>query len=446
MATTYEKANKATKAKFGTDGILTHAVLATLSLIACGLAALYRPTADLTEVMTIGTGYLGILLMAITLIIGTINLFRKRRNPVNIDIRRDIGIWAGINTILHVVFGFQVFQNAQILLYFLNKDGGIRTDTFGWSNYVGLVSFLLLLPVLFTSNQLSLKYLKGKRWKNLQRLTYGVFALGIVHTIGYQLYNVRDTGFGLAVVGIVLAVMVAQAVGIFVVKSRASQRKATNSPSAVKLLTPQPVNGAVVRRQFLWVAGGAVLGGAVVGTGIKLMSNTPVVAGQVQSLVEASSVPTTEATTQAASSTTTSATSNTAATTSAAASTTQSATSTTVAPTTTSAATTTATTSGTVLATTTSLATDKALAITTPDTRQKAFLVHRNDGTVTCFSGICTHEPVNLTWNASSQTLYCPRHSVDFSTVNGAPSSAPARTALKKFTVTVDSKGNIIYG
>jgi hypothetical protein len=35
---------------------------------------------------------------------------------------------------------------------------------------------------------------------------------------------------------------------------------------------------------------------------------------------------------------------------------------------------------------------------------------------------------------------------VDFSTTTGAPSSAPARTALKKFTVTVDAKGNIIYG
>ncbi len=445
MAATYEKANKKTQGKFGKERLITQVSLAVFSLIVGGLAAIYRPTSDFSEVITIGTGYAGILLIALTLIIGTINLFRKRRNPVNLDIRRDIGIWAGINIIIHSIFGFQVFQNAQLLLYFLNKDGGIRTDTFGWSNYVGLISFLLLLPVLFTSNQLSLKYLKGKRWKNLQRLAYGVFGLGVIHTIGYQLYNVRDTGFGLAVAGIVLAVLVAQAVGIFVVRSRATQRKEVTNGAVLPVLVAQPGTGTVARRQFLWVAGGAVLGGAVVGTGIKLATHSSAVNILNQGLTAASvnGTSTTSAATTTASATTSAATTSTTS-----ASSNATATSTAAARTTTSAATTTkaASTIGTVLATTASLAVGKALVITTPDTRQKAFLVHGSDGSVTCFSGICTHEPVNLTWNASSQTLYCSRHGVDFSTTTGAPSSAPARTALKKFTVSVDVKGNIIYG
>ncbi|MFO7602500.1 MAG: protein-methionine-sulfoxide reductase heme-binding subunit MsrQ [Gammaproteobacteria bacterium] len=45
---------------------------------------------------------------------------------------------------------------------------------------VGLLAFLLLLPLALTSNRASQRWL-GRRWKRLHRLVYIIAALGIVH-------------------------------------------------------------------------------------------------------------------------------------------------------------------------------------------------------------------------------------------------------------------------
>jgi len=73
--------------------------------------------------------------------------------------------------------------------YFLNKtDHGytIRLDNFGLANYLGLLSALLILLVLFSSNDYSLKKLGQVKWKNIQRLSYFIFLLAILHSIYYK--------------------------------------------------------------------------------------------------------------------------------------------------------------------------------------------------------------------------------------------------------------------
>lgn len=420
------------KVKKSQNRPVTHLIMLVTSIIACILAAIYRPEADISETISIGTGYYALLLMAITLLIGPYKLLRQRRNPVNIDLRRDIGIWAGINTLIHVFFSFQLFQKGQVLLYFLTQTGGVRTDIFGVSNDIGLVSFLVILPVLFTSNQISLKLMKGKRWKGLQRLTYLVFAFGLLHTIGFQFYNVREAWFSVSTVIATMGVLVAQSIGIAITIVRNRQRKLSNTEvSPITNLTRQPVKIAIAsnmaRRQFLKIGAGAFITGVAAGTAISLL-------GTSQEKVASATVA--ENTTAVSTATATPA--NTATTSAATAS----------VPTTASAISKTATTTAsgvTILATTATLATGKALLFTTPD-NQRAFVVHRKDGSVGCFGGVCTHEPVNLVFNESSQSLYCPRHDVSFDTQNGNPSSMPARTALKKYAVKVDSNGNIIYG
>jgi sulfoxide reductase heme-binding subunit YedZ len=61
-----------------------------------------------------------------------------------------------------------------------------RDDIFGLANYTGLISALVLLTLLSTSNDASLRKLGTPGWKSLQRWNYLCFGLLAVHTFAYQ--------------------------------------------------------------------------------------------------------------------------------------------------------------------------------------------------------------------------------------------------------------------
>ncbi|HEX2622558.1 MAG TPA: hypothetical protein VHL11_20500, partial [Phototrophicaceae bacterium] len=83
--------------------IITHIGLLATTLAAIYITTFYTRTASWQYVLTIGCGYLSLTLIVLTLSIGTIKLFLQRRNPVNLYIRRDLGIWAGFTGIIHVI-------------------------------------------------------------------------------------------------------------------------------------------------------------------------------------------------------------------------------------------------------------------------------------------------------------------------------------------------------
>ena len=62
----------------------------------------------------------------------------------------------------------------------------LRHDLFGFSNYTGLCSALLLLLLLATSNDNSLRVLGTPRWKQLQRWNYFAFAFGVLMPSGIR--------------------------------------------------------------------------------------------------------------------------------------------------------------------------------------------------------------------------------------------------------------------
>ncbi len=123
-----------------------------------------------------GTGYVSIILLAITLLIGPLNIYAKRLNPVSTDLRRDVGIWCGLTGLPHVVVGIQVHMG-NIWLYFFRAVRGedsykFRDDLFGFTNYIGLLAGLLLVVLLLLSNNISIRWLKSKRWKSIQQWNY----------------------------------------------------------------------------------------------------------------------------------------------------------------------------------------------------------------------------------------------------------------------------------
>lgn len=167
-----------------------HLPIVAFSTIAFLLLYFTRPYKDVVTRLSFATAYPAFVLLSITLLIGPINLLRRRRNPVSSDLRRDIGIWAGVIGTLHAFIGQWVHLRGRPWLYYVygpaEKHVGLRLDLFGLANDTGALSTLLLIALFATSNDLSLRALGTPRWKSLQRWNYGVFALAAMHTFGYQ--------------------------------------------------------------------------------------------------------------------------------------------------------------------------------------------------------------------------------------------------------------------
>ena len=168
-----------------------HLPLFVFSVI--GVAALYftRPYRDVVSRASFATAYPALALLAATLLVGPWNLVKKRKNPISSDLRRDLGIWAGILGILHSAIGQCVHLRGRPWLYYVygpkeHHSFPLRHDLFGLANYTGAVSALLLVALLATSNDFSLQALGTPRWKQLQRWNYAVFALAAVHSFAYQ--------------------------------------------------------------------------------------------------------------------------------------------------------------------------------------------------------------------------------------------------------------------
>ncbi len=170
---------------------------------------------------SLATGYAGLAFLLVSLAIGPLNVLRQRRNPVSSDLRRDVGIWAGLLALVHTVIGLQRHMNGQMLRYFFHSAdqtgrANIRVDAFGIANHTGLVSALLLVILLAISNDASLRRLGAPRWKRWQQANYLVFFFVVMHTALYQLVSRR----------LAAAVLIFAVGGVFVliVQSLAWQR------------------------------------------------------------------------------------------------------------------------------------------------------------------------------------------------------------------------------
>lgn len=203
---------------------ITHLLLSGVVVALYLLSARFLARGKQIELLIILLGYLSLLLVCVTLLIGPLNLLRQRRNPVNIDLRRDIGIWAGITGCLHVLLVLRgSLGNGQALLYFLSQSCCGYTPlltVFGLSNDAGLFATLLLILLLALSNTFSLRILKGKRWKWLQRLAYPLALLALAHTFGFQYLNLRGPLIIGLIAGLSVIVLVCQGLGMALTLAR----------------------------------------------------------------------------------------------------------------------------------------------------------------------------------------------------------------------------------
>jgi sulfoxide reductase heme-binding subunit YedZ len=183
------------------------------------------------SLFTIATGYVATLLLALTLLIGPANLLLGRRNPVSSYLRRDLGTWTAIFSVVHVIVGFQVRGDGGpfAFLDFFVADGKPLIDSFGLGNWTGLAALVLVAGLLALSTNRSIRELKAERWKNLQRLNYTLFALVVLHAVFYGALSRPESPFTVLLVAIVTAVFAGQGLGIWLYRRRRYGRTAIGS-------------------------------------------------------------------------------------------------------------------------------------------------------------------------------------------------------------------------
>ncbi len=190
-----------------------HALLATLTALMLAVVYAGVPTDFVLRRWNLATAYAALALLGLALMIGPWHVLRGRTPPVSLDLRRDVGIWAGLVSLAHTVVGLQVHMQGKWWLYFVwPADQAhtlpLRSDGFGVANYTGLAATLIACMLLALSNDLSLARLGTARWKALQRWNYAGFVLIAVHGVIYQVMEKRVLPVA-AVFALMLVVVVA---------------------------------------------------------------------------------------------------------------------------------------------------------------------------------------------------------------------------------------------
>ena len=198
-----------------------HLPLLLIALLS--IAALYvtRDYKDFVSRASFATAYPALVLLAVTLLIGPWNWLRRKPTPVSSDLRRDIGIWAGILALVHTSIGQCVHLRGRPWLYYIygptehHHSFPIRHDAFGIANYTGALSALVIIALLATSNDYSLRKLGTRGWKSLQRWNYAVFALAGAHALLYQEAIEKLRSWLVALVVLSIAVTIALQLLVF---------------------------------------------------------------------------------------------------------------------------------------------------------------------------------------------------------------------------------------
>lgn len=194
-----------------------HVPLFFVSFVCVAVLYQTRPYPDVLSRASFATAYPALALLAITLLIGPWNLLVRKPNPVSSDLRRDIGIWAGLLGTLHAGVGQFVHLRGRPWLYYIygptEHHHGMRHDLFGLANYTGALGTLLLILLLATSNDFSLRRFGTNKWKQLQRWNYAVFVLVAVHSFAFQGVETQKVQWVITVAICVGAAIALQAAG-----------------------------------------------------------------------------------------------------------------------------------------------------------------------------------------------------------------------------------------
>lgn len=207
-----------------------HLPLALATASALLLVYALTPSPNPVFRWSMATAYVGLALLGATLFTGPLNVMRRSPNPVSTDLRRDVGIWAGVVSIAHFLVGWQVHMKHRWLYWLAEVEGSDRlvprSDLFGFANDTGLLAVIVAALLLVLSNDYYLRRLGTARWKRAQRWNYALFALVIAHGIAFQVIEKRKIAFV-----VTLAAMTAATIGVQYAGWRQVRRRGADAPA-----------------------------------------------------------------------------------------------------------------------------------------------------------------------------------------------------------------------
>lgn len=115
--------------------------------------------------LTVASACIALALIAATLLVSPVAVLQGRRAIASSDLRRDLGIWAGIVSLAHVGLGLwaRFGQSAYIV------DGRAAAFIVPAGGFMGVVATGIILVLLALSNDAAIRRLGLVRWKRLQR-------------------------------------------------------------------------------------------------------------------------------------------------------------------------------------------------------------------------------------------------------------------------------------
>lgn len=144
------------------------------------------------------TAYLFLILLTFVLSIGPLRTLKTGRTAVNINMRRDVGIWTAVVAFAHLLAGLGESMTPVYIATYVDVVADeasvvLRQQLFTWGTIIGLVIAVFIMFPLALSNDGSLRRLGKRWWKRLHRASYVVFALTVLHALAFQYLENRVT-------------------------------------------------------------------------------------------------------------------------------------------------------------------------------------------------------------------------------------------------------------
>ena len=148
------------------------------------------------EAITRGTGEWTLRLLLITLLMTPLKRITGWYWPIRV--RRMLGLFAFFHACLHLMTYLwldQFFDWQEIWLDILDRP----------FITVGMLAFVLLVPLAITSNRYAVKRL-ARNWKRLHRLAYAIPVLGVLHFWWLMKADIREPAIYAVLLGALLVV------------------------------------------------------------------------------------------------------------------------------------------------------------------------------------------------------------------------------------------------
>lgn len=196
--------------------LVRHAALAAAAAVLVVLGYWAAPPPEVRHRLSLSTAYVALAYLAACLSLGPWRVLGRRPNPVSFDLRRDVGIWAGILALAHTGIGLTVHLRGRMWMYFLSRLDPPRwqASTFGFANYAGAAAALVLVALLAISNDWSLRALGWRRWKSWQRWSYAALGLTLIHAVAYEQVETGHRRWLLILGGLTAGAVVMQGLGV----------------------------------------------------------------------------------------------------------------------------------------------------------------------------------------------------------------------------------------